>query len=81
MAIKTRVPVFPVYLDGTQRGQAMLASFLRRQSAQVTFGGPMWLHQEFSPKDLNGATFALRSAVQRLGEEPYRLPSGDSHLE
>ena len=71
MALKTRLPVHPVYLDGTQRGDPMGRAFLRRQQAQVTFGPPVRLHEEFSTKDLDGATFALYQAVQCLGEEHY----------
>jgi 1-acyl-sn-glycerol-3-phosphate acyltransferase len=74
MALKTRLPVHPVYLDGTQRGNSMGRAFLRRQQAQVTFGPPVWLHEEFSSKALDGATFALQQAVQLLGEEHYPCP-------
>jgi hypothetical protein len=49
-------------------------ALLRRQQAQVTFGPPVWLHEEFSSKALDGATFALQQAVQLLGEEHYPCP-------
>lgn len=74
MAMKTKVPVYPVRLDGSQRGQAMSTVFRRRQTAQIAFGPALRLHEEFSPKDLDGATFALQSAVESLGEESYRVP-------
>ncbi len=78
MALKTKVPVYPVHLDGTQRGLPMSKAFARRQQARITFGPPLRLHEDFSAKDLVGATFALQSAVELLGEEHYRLPSGAS---
>ena len=71
MALKTRLPIHPVYVDGTQRGQPMGRAFLHRQQAVVTFGRPLRLHEEFSAKDLDGATFALKEAVRLLGEEHY----------
>ena len=74
MAMKTKVPVYPVHLDGTQRGLPMSKAFARRQQAQITFGPPLRLHEDFSPKDLVGATFALQTAVGLLGEEHYGMP-------
>jgi len=38
MAIKAGVPVYPAYLDGTQRGKAMLHAFLYPNVASLAFG-------------------------------------------
>jgi 1-acyl-sn-glycerol-3-phosphate acyltransferase len=77
LALKTKLPVHPVHIDGTQRGQPMHRAFLRRQQARVTFGPLMRLYEEFSSKDLDGATFALQQAVRSLGEEHYPCPGRD----
>jgi 1-acyl-sn-glycerol-3-phosphate acyltransferase len=74
MAIRARVAVYPVHLEGTQRGQTMTGVFGQRQSAQIAFGPPVRLHEEFSPKDLSGATFALQSAVELLGRKHDGMP-------
>lgn len=70
MAMKTGVPVYPVHLDGTQRQSTMMRAFLQAQTARVAFGEPLQLDGKFSSKDLAGATLALQSAVQSLGEGP-----------
>jgi 1-acyl-sn-glycerol-3-phosphate acyltransferase len=41
MAIKTGVPVYPVYLHGSQLGQGMLEVFLRRNRCEIVFGDPL----------------------------------------
>jgi 1-acyl-sn-glycerol-3-phosphate acyltransferase len=79
MAMKTKVPVYPVLIDGTQRGLPMSKAFARRQQARITFGRPLRLHEDFSAKDLLGATFALQTAVRLLGEEPYGMPPNAAH--
>ncbi len=83
LAMKARVPVYPVRVDGTQRGRPMLHGFLRPQSADIAFGPPLLLHQDFSSKDLNGATFALQSAVEQLGKpaHPRRATATGRNLE
>ncbi len=42
MAIKTGVPVYPVYLDGTQRNKGMMEACLQSQNASVIFGPASW---------------------------------------
>ncbi len=41
LAIKAKVPVYPVYLDGTQRGKEMGEAFAWPNRATVTFGPPI----------------------------------------
>src|SRR5204862_6211435 len=38
LAIKANVPVYPAYLDGTQRNQEMVPAVLFRNRATLTFG-------------------------------------------
>jgi 1-acyl-sn-glycerol-3-phosphate acyltransferase len=41
LAIKSEAPIYPAYLDGTQRGLNMWQAFARRQRATLRFGPPM----------------------------------------
>ena len=67
MAIKAKVPVYPAYQDGTQRGQDMHAACLRRQRAAVAFGPPVVFDRSGTSKEhLDAATAAIRAAVAAL---------------
>jgi 1-acyl-sn-glycerol-3-phosphate acyltransferase len=67
MAIKTGVPVYPAYLDGTQRGKAMVAAISRANHATLRFGPPIDISGESTSKEsLERATDAIQQAVQRL---------------
>lgn len=67
MAIKAKVPVYPAYQDGTQRGQGMHAACLRRQRAAVAFGPPVEFDRSNTkPETLEAATAAIRNAVAAL---------------
>lgn len=41
LAMKARVPVYPAYLDGTQRGLEMLPAILTPNEANLSFGPPI----------------------------------------
>jgi 1-acyl-sn-glycerol-3-phosphate acyltransferase len=67
MAIKTGVPVFPAYLDGTQRGKEMLPAFFHPQEATVTFGDEVGLDRADDARNaLETATAAMRMAIESL---------------
>jgi len=68
MAIKTGVPVYPAYLDGTQRNYtSMLAQFANANNATLTFGEPVVFDRTATDKDaLVAATAEIQSAVQAL---------------
>jgi 1-acyl-sn-glycerol-3-phosphate acyltransferase len=67
MALKTGLPIYPVYLDGSQRGKEMLQSFLTPNRASIAFGNPIRLtkseNSELSPDELN---VKIRMAVDDL---------------
>jgi 1-acyl-sn-glycerol-3-phosphate acyltransferase len=67
MAGKTGVPVFPVYLNGTQRGHRheMLRALARPQRASVAFGPPIRFERSRGA-DLEAVTETIREAVRRL---------------
>ena len=67
LAIKTGVPVFPVYLDGTQRGKEMLSAFIHANRVRVAFGGEVELDRNSTSKPaLEVATERIRKAVWAL---------------
>lgn len=68
MAIKTRVPVYPAYLDGTQRSyRSMLQAFINANNATLMFGEPVVFDRSSTDKDsLISATRAIQDAVQAL---------------
>ena len=67
MAIKTGVPVFPAYLDGSQRGSGMLEGFLRPQRAVIAFGDEVIFDRCGEDReDLAAATAAMQSAIESL---------------
>jgi 1-acyl-sn-glycerol-3-phosphate acyltransferase len=67
MAIKTNVPVYPVYLDGTQRSKEMLQAVLIRNKATISFGPPVEFDRSGTSQDqLEAATNAIRHAIQQL---------------
>ena len=67
MAIKTNVPVYPVYLDGTQRNKEMLQAVLVRNEATISFGPPVQFDRSgTSQNQLQAATNAIRQAIQQL---------------
>src|SRR5438876_11409354 len=64
MAIKMKVPVYPVYLDGTQRGLDIVPAVLRRNEATIAFGPAVEFERGYSSqKDLEAATGTLQTTV------------------
>jgi 1-acyl-sn-glycerol-3-phosphate acyltransferase len=79
MAIKAKVPVYPAYQDGSQRGQGMHAACLLRQRAAVAFGPPVEFDRSSTSKEnLDAATAAIRDAIAAL--KPMVRASGQGGL-
>jgi 1-acyl-sn-glycerol-3-phosphate acyltransferase len=74
MAIKLKVPIYPCYLDGTQRGQDMGESFVRRNAASIRFGSEIQIGRSSTSHDaLQHATDRLQAAVEALKNQyPHR---------
>jgi 1-acyl-sn-glycerol-3-phosphate acyltransferase len=67
LAIKTRVPVFPVYLDGTQRGRGMLPSVVSANRVRIAFGPAVQFARDSTSKQsLEAATNEIKAAVLAL---------------
>lgn len=67
LAVSRSVPVYPAYLDGSQRGNSVLQAYVKPQHARIAFGDPLDL-SGFSTKDaeLRAATNEIQQAVCQL---------------
>ena len=67
MAMKTGVPVYPVFLDGTQRRLPMKRAFAEAQRAVIAFGPEVQFdHTDSSREGQERATAAIQGAVEGL---------------
>jgi 1-acyl-sn-glycerol-3-phosphate acyltransferase len=70
MAIKTGVPVYPAYLDGTQRGKDVFPAVTSSNKAVIRFGAPIdFDRRDSSHATLEAATGAIQRAVQTLADQ------------
>jgi 1-acyl-sn-glycerol-3-phosphate acyltransferase len=67
LAAKSGAPVYPAYLDGTQRGREMVPALLRPGSATLAFGPEVAFDRSESGRaGLEAATAAITEGVRRL---------------
>jgi len=67
MAIKARVPVYPAFLEGTQRSKSMPAAFAFPNRATLSFGPPVEFDRSSTSKEsLEEATRLIKLAVESL---------------
>ena len=67
LALKSGAPVYPAYLDGTQRMKGMLEAFVRPNHVTLAFGPPVQLDREDEGRDgLEAATAKIRAAIAAL---------------
>jgi 1-acyl-sn-glycerol-3-phosphate acyltransferase len=71
MASRANVPVFPGYLDGTNRGQDMVSAFITMNSIKLRFGPKINLISppEGEKPDLDKQTEQIRTAISTLKSE------------
>jgi 1-acyl-sn-glycerol-3-phosphate acyltransferase len=73
MAIKTKVRVYPAYLDGTQRGMEVGEALVRRNESSIAFGPAIEFERSSTSRDsLDAATAKIRAAVEKL-QPQHRL--------
>jgi 1-acyl-sn-glycerol-3-phosphate acyltransferase len=73
MATKTGVPVYPAYLDGSQRGLPMLSGFVQAQRAVLAFGPEIRFDREDDSREgQERATAAIQQAVESLRQRARR---------
>jgi 1-acyl-sn-glycerol-3-phosphate acyltransferase len=67
MAIRTGVPVYPAYLEGTQRGKEMVPAFLIRNRVTLRFGPAVEFDRTSNSRQvIDDATQRIRNAVISL---------------
>jgi 1-acyl-sn-glycerol-3-phosphate acyltransferase len=67
MALKTKAPVYPVYLDGSQRGKEMIPALALPQTARIAFAPPVTLSDLGTERhDVELATERIQASVQHL---------------
>jgi len=76
LAIRTKVPVCPAYLDGTQRDMSMLRAFFTPNESTISFGPPVQFDRSSTSRQaLEAATERIEAAVAALRPSP-RVPLG-----
>jgi 1-acyl-sn-glycerol-3-phosphate acyltransferase len=69
IAIRAQVPVFPVYLDGTQRGKEMVRALVTPNRATLTFGPAVEFDRSSMTRAaLEQATEKIRAAINVLAQ-------------
>ena len=64
MAIRAKVPVIPVYLDGTQRNKEMVPALIHRSNSVLAFGPEVnFDRNDTSESSLKAATKKIREAL------------------
>jgi 1-acyl-sn-glycerol-3-phosphate acyltransferase len=67
MAIRAKVPVYPAYLDGTQRNKEMVQAFLQRSRSVITFGpAVIFDRSDTSKESIDAATAKIKEATNLL---------------
>jgi 1-acyl-sn-glycerol-3-phosphate acyltransferase len=74
IAIKAKVPVYPAYLDGTERNKGMVQAFQERSRSVISFGPAVEFNRaDTTRRTLEAATAAIQTAVRQL------RPAVDEH--
>ena len=73
MAIKTGVPVYPAYLDGTARRKKMLAAMVVPNRVTLSLGPQVQFDRSSTDREaLERATGAMQEAVAELRRNSQR---------
>ena len=73
MAMKTGVPLYPAYLDGTPRGMEMLTAFRTAGRTHLRFGDMVKLEAQGGQRlSLEDATGRIQAAVEGLKQDMKR---------
>ncbi len=67
LASRAGVPVYPAYLDGSQRRKEMIESLLTPHYCSVAYGPPVIVGEVDGREGLDAATQRIRDAVKDLG--------------
>ena len=73
MAIRAGVPVYPVYVDGSQRGKEMVPALIKPNRATIAFGLPVEFDRSSTGRPaLEAATEKIRTAINILAPSARR---------
>ena len=85
LAIKSRAPVYPVFIHGVPHGSNMIEPFLTPCRARLSYGPPIDLSRHYARKAtqplLREVTDQLMHKLAALGGVPYPLPEGDDEVD
>jgi 1-acyl-sn-glycerol-3-phosphate acyltransferase len=74
IAAKANAEIFPIFLDGTQRGKGMVQAVLCPQHARIAFGPGLGKHIDARSREaLDSATINAQLAVQKLSDAAAKL--------
>jgi 1-acyl-sn-glycerol-3-phosphate acyltransferase len=73
IALRTKVPVLPVFQTGSTRRSSMLGALIERQEVSLNFGPPVALNLA-RPKDFESATQTIANALASLQMSPVTAP-------
>ena len=80
MAIKANVPVFPAYLDGTQRGKEMVPAVISPNRATLLFGPEVKLDRTSTSREsLEQNTQQIRQAIMDLQAQAAERYNSRAH--
>lgn len=75
LALKARVPVYPVFIKGSPRGESMVEPFFRRARVRVLFGDAIDLSEYYGRRKshdvLQEVTDLLMTRLAKLGNTTY----------
>ncbi|MCA9033703.1 MAG: 1-acyl-sn-glycerol-3-phosphate acyltransferase [Planctomycetaceae bacterium] len=75
LALKSRVPVIPVFIHNAPRSKSMIRVFFKFTRTSVTYGEPLdlskWYDTKLSHEVLSAATDQIMSAIAQLGGIEY----------
>lgn len=80
LALKARVPVYPVFIKGSPRGETMVEPFYRRARVRVLFGDAIDLSEYYDRRKshdvLQEVTDLLMARLAQLGNTTYARGTG-----
>jgi len=80
IALKAKVPVYPVFIQGTPIGKTMVSSLFKPSNVRLTYGDPIDLSEHFGKKvkqeELQQITDDMMQQLAKLGNTFYHGEAG-----
>ncbi|MDF1745547.1 MAG: lysophospholipid acyltransferase family protein [Gimesia sp.] len=86
LALRSKAPVYPVYINNSPRGKNMIAPFYSRAETSLVYGEPIdlsaWYDRRASREVLEEVTTLMMERLAELGDTVYLgSPASDEHAE